>query len=357
VHDRASQRKVARRRPHPNGTWLAESNAVPRRPDYIGACVLLLTGCVAADIGEGEDPGLEEIEQEVDNGIFLSNGLNLPNGMNLGNGTSLSNGMNLGNGVDLANGMNLGNGLNLGNGITGPYYAPPAGSGLEQWIDVSPPARKKVLRYLVECALPAGVEVQLLHRGSLETLGHGILGLGPALQAGAMPPLEQEAVSACLLARVNAQGISVSVDLLGPMPGLDGATGAELESFPVREGVFFGNLFLSTPRAYACSIGGLQLKAEFRACDRSCGVLTVLTTLSKEGTTYDSKVTLRDCFGASICTRQPLADGTAFAGTCTHYGTWTRPMTTRLSSAGYGEQCFGNYQCEAGLECITEVCQ
>ena len=320
------------------------------------ALPLLAPACVGADIGEGEDPGLEQIDYQVDNGIFLSNGLNLPNGMNLGNGTALQNGMNLGNGIDLANGMNLGNGIDLGNGITGPFYAPPAGSGLEQWIDVNPPARKKVLRYLVECALPAGVAVQLQYRGSLELLGAGILGFGPTLQQGAMPALEQEAVSGCLLARVNAQGISVSVDLLGPMPGLDGADSAELAAFPVREGVFFGNLFLSIPRAYACSTGGLRLRDEFRACEGSCGILKVLTALNKAGSTLDTKLTLRDCFASQICTSQPLADGSGFAGSCTYNGTWTRPMTTRLSRADVGEQCFGSYQCEEGFECLG-TCQ
>jgi hypothetical protein len=324
---------------------------MPRTLSYIVALPLLAPACVAADIGEGEDPGLEQIDYQVDNGIYLPNGLNLPNGMNLGNGSTLANGMNLGNGIDLTNGMNLGNGLNLGNGITGPYYAPPAGSGFEQWIDVDPPARVKILRYLVECALPAGDVVQLQYRGSLEIVGRGILGLGPTLKRGAMPALEQEAVSSCLLARVNAQGISVSVDLLAPMPGLDSATSAELATFSVSEGVFFGNLFLSTPQAYACSIGGLVLKEEFRACDRYCGVLRVLASLSKDGTSADTKITLRDCFANQICTSQPLADGSAFARSCTYYRTWTRPMTTRLSRADWGEECFGSYQCEPGLEC------
>jgi hypothetical protein len=150
---------------------------------------LLALGCVAAEIGDGDEVGLEEIDYQSDNGIFLDNGLNLVNGMNLGNGATLHNGMNLGNGIDVVNGMNLGNGLDLGNGITGPYYAPPAGSGLEQWIDVDPPARKKTLRYLVECALPAGVVVQLSYRGSVEILGTGALGLGHSLQEGELDDL------------------------------------------------------------------------------------------------------------------------------------------------------------------------
>jgi hypothetical protein len=256
-----------------------EEEGVPVKT-YLTLSLFIAGGCVAADIGEGDEPGLEEIELAADNGIFLDNGLNLPNGMNLGNGTSLANGMNLGNGVDLANGMNLGNGLDLGNGLTGPYYAPPAGSGLEQWIDVDPPARKKVLRYLVECALPAGVEVQLLHRGSLELLGRGIAGLGPSLRSGLMTGDDQERVTACMLARMNGTGRTVQINMFGPMgpdSGFETASPAD-EAFPVLEAAFFGNLFAARPAAYACQEEERPL-ADMRSCrdlgdgTADCGVI------------------------------------------------------------------------------------
>jgi hypothetical protein len=318
---------------------------------------VLATGCAVTDIGEPGDPGLEDIEFAADNGIFLDNGLNLANGMNLGNGTVLHNGMNLGNGIDLANGMNLGNGLDLGNGITGPYYAPPAGSGLEQWIDVDPPRRVKTLRYLVECALPAGVTVQLRYRGVLETLGTGILALGPGLQTGIMPMAEQEKVTGCLLARVNAHGIPVSIDLFGPMAGLSTATSSEVAAYPVAEGAFFGNVFLATPQAYACSMGSLLTRPEFRACSSTtCGVLRVLTNLNKEGN-YATKVTLKDCFRDLVCSNAPLVDGASYARSCTWYGrTWAYPMTTRLATVDAGEECFTSSLCEPGLECTEGTC-
>ncbi|HEU5061029.1 MAG TPA: hypothetical protein VFU21_31075 [Kofleriaceae bacterium] len=248
---------------------------------YLTLSLLIAGGCVAADIGEGEDPGLEEIELAADNGIFLDNGLNLPNGMNLGNGTALSNGMNLGNGIDLANGMNLGNGLNLGNGITGPYYAPPAGSGLEQWIDVDPAMRARILRYLIECALPAGVEVQLAYRGRLETLGRGVAGLGPRLQAGRMSVTEAERVTACMLARMNGTGRTIQIDMFGPMgPAFETTVPAD-DAFPVLEAAFFGNLFSAEPVAQACQAAASPLE-EMRSCrDRGgvadCGILEFTT--------------------------------------------------------------------------------
>ncbi|HEU5061028.1 MAG TPA: hypothetical protein VFU21_31070 [Kofleriaceae bacterium] len=327
---------------------------MPRRADYIGALVLLLTGCVAADIGEADEPGLVEIEFAADNGIFLDNGLNLPNGMNLGNGTALSNGMNLGNGVDLANGMNLGNGLNLGNGITGPYYAPPAGSGLEQWIDVDPPARKKVLRYLVECALPAGVEVQLLHRGSLELLGRGIAGLGPSLQSGPMSPIDQQRVTACMLARVNGTGQTVQIAMFGRM----GDGGEEFERvttsdgpYPVPESAFFGNLFAATPQAYACQAVNYPL-AEARSCRDlgggayDCGVLEFSgwdCSAAQEHyvqcevvwTSDFSRVYYADCVGGNV--------------------RWPYVLATFIAPKADGELCAADADCASG-ECGNGVC-
>ena len=329
---------------------------MPRPPAYIAALAACLAACVTADIGEGTDVGLEEIELAADNGIFLANGLNLPNGMNLGNGSALVNGMNLGNGIDLTNGMNLGNGLDLGNGITGPYYAPPAGSGLEQWIDVDPPARVKILRYLVECGLPAGVEVQIQYRGSLETLGRGILGLGPGLRSGAMSTAEQEKVSACLLARVNAEGQSVSVDLFGPMANLNTASAAELDTYSAQEGVFFGNLFLATPVAHACALDVITTDG-FRACKdgrSGCGVLIPLTRINTQGW---GSIVLKDCFRDSVCQKASLGSGSYYATSCTKGRVWSYPLTTRLLPADAGEQCYGTYQCERGLDCVSGVCQ
>jgi hypothetical protein len=56
--------------------------------------------------------------------------------------------------------------------------------------------RKRILRYLIECALPEGVEVKLKYRGDLEVLGHGVANLGPGLQNGELNEIEQQRVSA-----------------------------------------------------------------------------------------------------------------------------------------------------------------
>jgi hypothetical protein len=301
------------------------------------AAALLVSGCAFADIGPDEEAGLDEIEFKADNGIFLDNGLNLANGMNLGNGTSLANGMNLGNGIDLANGMNLGNGI----------YAPPAGSGLEQWIDVDPVMRKKILRYLVECALPAGVEVQLTYRGQSELLGRGITGLGPSLPKGMMSELDQQRVSACMLARVNGMGATVQIDMFGPMgpdvTGFQSETSAD-GAFSVQEGAFFGNLFAATPAAYACLTHPYAL-ADTRTCKDlgggafSCGVVT---------------------FTADTCgayNGQSLQCVTAYvAGSAREYFTscaggelnWSYVLTTFVTPKVDGAACFADEECASG---------
>jgi len=254
-------------------------------------------GCAA--IGDGGEPGLEETLFAADNGIRIDNGLVLGNGAILPNGTKLSNGLKLSNGIDAANGIALSNGLKLSNGISGPYYAPPPGSALEQWIDVDPPMRKRILRYLVECALPDTVEVQILYGGQLEVLGRGIGNLGPGLARGEMSVAEQEKVSACLLARVNALGNLVTIDMQGPMADGRFDQPAPPDSpFVQPESAFYGNLFLAEPRAYLCAdLPVTELDESIcpsRSCSLidgacTCGVMTFVGTCSG-GFTPMSKV-------------------------------------------------------------------
>jgi hypothetical protein len=314
-----------------------------------GACSMavisvLATACVMADIGDGDEAGLEKIEFAADNGIFLDNGLNLSNGMNLGNGTSLANGMNLGNGIDVANGMNLGNGI----------YAPPAGSGLEQWIDVDPPMRKKILRYLVECALPAGVPVTLTYRGQTSILGRGVAGLGASLQFGMMSGNDQQRVTACMLARINGMGVTVQIDMFGPM-GQEApqflATGPGDDAYPVLEAAFYGNLFSAEPQAYACQEKPYAL-ADMRSCKDlgggaySCGVLAFQSspcgTLAEQFLQCDmryiegsTRAYYNNCIGGEML--------------------WSFVLTTYLAPKPDGEVCFSDDECGSRV-CGGGVC-
>jgi hypothetical protein len=314
------------------------------RPAHLLVLVsLAAAGCVAADIGEGDEPGLEDIEFQADNGIFLDNGLNLANGMNLGNGAVLHNGMNLGNGIDLANGMNLGNGI----------YAPPAGSGLEQWIDVEPVMRKKILRYLVECALPRGVEVSLTYRGDSEIF-HGVAGLGSSLQQGLMTPKDQERVSSCMLARINGAGVTVQIDMFGALgsdvEGFTTATTADAP-FTVLEGAFYGNLFSGAPEAYACLNYPYALP-DTRTCKdlgggfASCGVVEFAD---------DSCGAWRDQYIQCITWSTTDGSRSYFSSCMGGARSWDYAITTYVLPKPDGEVCFSAEECSSGL-CPSGFC-
>ena len=114
------------------------------------------------------------------------------------------------------------NGLNLGNGL-----------------DLGDPDAHQFVEYLVSCALPAGDDVAI--QG--ETFA-GALGLAPEWADGPCGETCQRWVSACLLARVNARGERVQISMRGPDDALHPGE-REIVDFPVEDGTFFGNLFVS----------------------------------------------------------------------------------------------------------------
>ncbi len=103
--------------------------------------------------------------------------------------------------------------------------------------------------YIVSCAMPSGTVIET-PSGSYE----GALGLATGWETRAMTTSEKRWVSACLLARVNAYGISVEVSLRGDQPSLSPSS-SELETFTLAEGAFYGNVFTdadSKMEMYAC---------------------------------------------------------------------------------------------------------
>ena len=154
-------------------------------------------------------------------------------------------------------------------GATGAHLYATGGSSLERWIDADPPQRKRFLRYLVECALPDGMNVRLKYRGRTEIIGRGVGNLGPSLQAGAMTTGDQERVSSCLLARTNANGATLEIDLLAPYRGFERPY--DPKTFKVREAAYYGNLFVSPIEAFVW----FPDRVAPRTCsgDGDCGVL------------------------------------------------------------------------------------
>jgi hypothetical protein len=115
------------------------------------------------------------------------------------------------------------------------------GSVFEQGLDMDPYARE-FMEYLVSCALPEGDDLTWV--GGNQTWD-GALGLCPSWKNSAPDQECQELVSACLLARTNAYGQSVSISVRGlytddtPMP----LGPNEDVDYPWQEGAFFGNAF------------------------------------------------------------------------------------------------------------------
>ena len=115
------------------------------------------------------------------------------------------------------------------------------------------PKKSQLLEYLVSCALPQGVELKT-DTGDGAQRFSGSLGLAPNWLNRGLTTSEQPWVSACILARTNLFGkrIEISMRALDPAPAGLLAPKKEWEEFIIHEGAFFGNIFASKPRAFAC---------------------------------------------------------------------------------------------------------
>jgi hypothetical protein len=152
----------------------------------------------------------------AENGLG-SNGLNA-NGLN-------TNGLN-------ANGLNA-NGLNA-NGLFKTWF-----------VSTSYKNQPQVMKYLIECALPAG---QTTGYGGYTWTGR--LGVAGTWYGGAPTGTQQRNVSACMMAHVNADGRHITVSFRGPALS---ASDSERSTYGKEEGTYFGNLIAGTPRKFVCS--------------------------------------------------------------------------------------------------------
>ena len=121
---------------------------------------------------------------------------------------------------------------------------------------------KTVLKYATQCALRADQSVTVTDWNGSALTWQGSFGLADWWTTAPLNPAPspkaaaagEELVSACLMARTNALGKSVSVSVRA-RPELT-ATGTELTNYARHEGAFMGNLFSATPVAQACSGSG-----------------------------------------------------------------------------------------------------
>ncbi len=101
--------------------------------------------------------------------------------------------------------------------------------------------RRELLKYVVGCAIPAGVTLVGTHAGVTYEF-HGDIGLAPRWIKRSLRETEERWVSACLLSRVNRFGVSVTISIRGPHKALK-VSEPEAEDYSVEEGAFYGNVF------------------------------------------------------------------------------------------------------------------
>jgi hypothetical protein len=97
---------------------------------------------------------------------------------------------------------------------------------------------REYFSYIVSCALD-GSQVVVANGATYK----GSIGLAPGWVSGGLSMSDKRWVSACLLSRVNAYGISVEISMQGANPAL-AASATEMVSHPLAEGAFYGNLFV-----------------------------------------------------------------------------------------------------------------
>jgi hypothetical protein len=142
---------------------------------------------------------------------------------------------------------------------------------------LSDPNAREVLTYIVSCALPAGDDLEIEENGVTYSFD-GQLGLAPEWGEpdGSCGASCQQWVSACVLSRLDYLGVTREISVRGANPGLSTTT-AERLAYPVSEATYYGNIFGSEIKAYACLAPGKT--EDPRVCGpsvSSCGVVDVL---------------------------------------------------------------------------------
>ncbi len=119
--------------------------------------------------------------------------------------------------------------------------------------NVNLPAFKKVIKYMIECALSEGDSVTLADESNQPWTINGWLGLAPSWANASLDSQGQRRISACLAARTNALGRTVQISMRGL--GLSAST-IETRQYQEHEGGFWGNLFSESPSISTCRVAG-----------------------------------------------------------------------------------------------------
>jgi hypothetical protein len=201
-----------------------------------------------------------------------------------------------------------------------------------------------VMKYVVQCAVPAGETRSFADASTATTYTwQGGLGLAPGwASGGTITEAEQQLVSACMAAHVNKFGLHVTLSVLGRNAQQQAIpyTSEELQTFQRREGCFFGNLF--TNEGVFAGNDGLYLndsESSLRAC--------ALTTSENAGVSQCSPIVhVQSC--DQLCTLDPSG---LFYTECRYNGRTYLPLTTRIRTQDVST-C-GDGVCQASESCGT----
>ncbi|AKT39457.1 hypothetical protein [Chondromyces crocatus] len=201
----------------------------------LSGALVLLSGCAQFGEEQDESPGSKgELLQEAAGALTIQNALSL-NALSL-NALSL-------------NALSL-NALSL-DGLSAQNLQALRDPGTAGQLS------RQFLHYAVGCALESGQSFTLPWTDTDGAVRHetyaGELGLIDSWKSRPLKVVEQRLVSACLAARVNLHGVSVTISIRSPQKALKlNPSSTELQDFPQVEGAFWGNLFAPTPQLFAC---------------------------------------------------------------------------------------------------------
>ncbi len=187
--------------------------------------------------------------------------------------------------------------------------------------ELDDPDRVATARYVVECALPEGESVSK-NVGGQTVVFHGALGLAPEWQDDECDVECQEWVSACVLARTNVSGQTVSLWLKGDHPELGFGSNV---AYPHHEASFFGNLFAGPGQAYVCpgqASGTVIAKLQGRTCSNGPGGWCGFTSYSGCHTSTRCEIvgnaaqpTAVDCRAGATPSGAPMRTISTYVGT------------------------------------------
>ncbi|WP_437804850.1 hypothetical protein [Sorangium sp. So ce1078] len=143
--------------------------------------------------------------------------------------------------------------------------------------ELSDPLARKLLSAIVSCALPEGEGIGLNIEG-VDYSFAGSFGLAPewGRDGGACGENCKSWVSACMISRVNYLGQSVTISVRGKDKAL-AITGEEREAYTEREGAYFGDIFATPQKLYACvAPGASQIPRVCGPSVQDCSPLEVL---------------------------------------------------------------------------------